>query len=77
MFPPKSKNAKSEKEMQAVQNIADSEDDHDKLLSGALESRVKRIVIKRPIKGGFLSGISPSFSIKARSIRYDVFINTC
>ena len=77
MFPPKSKSAKSKKEMQAVQNITDSEDDYDKLLSGALESRVKRIVIKRPIKGSFLSGISPSFSIKARSIRYDVFINSC
>lgn len=74
MFPPKSKNAKAKKEMQAIQNIIVFEGDYDKLLSAALESKAKRVVVKRPVKGSFLSDISPSFSIKARTIRYDVFI---
>ena len=34
----------------------------------------RRIVIKRPLKGPFLAGIRPAYSIKGKAIRYDCIV---
>ena len=46
-------------------------DDEEELLGAALSAHPRRIVIKRPLKGPYLAGIKPDYSIKGKTIRYD------
>ena len=44
------------------------------LLSAAVLARPRRIVIKRPAKGPYLSGRKPDFSLPGKAVRYDVIL---
>ena len=44
------------------------------LLSAAYAAGPRRIVVKRPLKGPYLGGVKPSFSLKGKAIRYDILI---
>ncbi|MBP5746054.1 MAG: class I SAM-dependent methyltransferase, partial [Lachnospiraceae bacterium] len=46
-------------------------DEEDRLLNAALNTDAKKIIIKRPLKGEYLAGVKPSYSLKGRAIRYD------
>ncbi len=73
MFPERKKSSKVKKEMQLAKFVADDEDNAHELLAAALQTPVKRIVIKRPLKAPLLKkGFSAQ--IKGKSIRFDIFL---
>ena len=45
-----------------------------KLLNFALKKARYRVVVKRPLKAPFLANSEPSFSIKGKTTRFDVFV---
>lgn len=74
MYPEKRKNAKAKKEMRLFQELLPKDPQQDgELLTAALDHAVYRVIVKRPIKGEFLAQRTPSFSIKGRSTRFDVY----
>ncbi|MBV1877256.1 MAG: class I SAM-dependent methyltransferase [Pseudomonadales bacterium] len=76
MFPARKKSALVNGKMQILQRFLGADEDALSLLTAALNSGVKRVVIKRPANGGELQGLQPSFSLSAKSNRFDVFINS-
>ncbi len=73
MFPQRRKSSKVKKEMRLTRQVTIEEDNAEELLSAALATSVKRVVLKRPLKSPLLhSGISSQ--IKGKSIRFDIFL---
>ncbi|MBQ9863677.1 MAG: class I SAM-dependent methyltransferase, partial [Lachnospiraceae bacterium] len=50
-------------------------DKEEALLNAAISLKPKKIIIKRPLKGPFLAGVKPSYSLKGKAIRVDVIVN--
>ncbi|MBQ1757738.1 MAG: class I SAM-dependent methyltransferase, partial [Erysipelotrichaceae bacterium] len=42
--------------------------------SAAIAVHPSRIIIKRPLKGPFLAGRKPDYSLPGKAIRYDVIL---
>ncbi|MCK5698094.1 MAG: class I SAM-dependent methyltransferase [Gammaproteobacteria bacterium] len=75
MFPHKKKSALVKKEMLAFQQIIGSDSDSDQLLNICQQIAHKRVVVKRPIKAPFLDNTTPSFSMKMKKHRFDIYIS--
>ena len=75
MFPTSSKSALAKKSMQFLQHITNTQqDDYTSLLELAIETAKKKVIVKRPQKGPYLSCIKPSIEISSKqSTRYDVY----
>ena len=73
MFPERKKSAKVKKEMQVFQNIVGGDEDSVSLLKKAIDSARYRIVVKRPSTAGFLGDLQPTYSLKGKSTRFDIF----
>ena len=71
MFPEKRKSSLTKKKFQLIHELEKPCDDEEELLGAALSAHPRRIVIKRPLKGPYLAGIKPDYSIKGKTIRYD------
>lgn len=71
MFPEKRKSSLTKKKFQLIHELEKPCDDEEELLGAALSAHPCRIVIKRPLKGPYLAGIKPDYSIKGKTIRYD------
>ncbi len=74
MFPERTKTALIKKKFQILHKIEIPCTNEKELLDSAIMANPKKIVIKRPLKGEYLAGIKPSYSIKGNSIRYDCII---
>ncbi len=74
MFPERTKSALIKKKFQILHQIETPCTNEKELLDSAIKAKPKKIVIKRPLKGEFLAGVKPSYSIKGNSIRYDCII---
>ena len=74
MFPTKQKNALTKIEMRIIRDIVGDDVDAPELLSLALDKAKKRVVVKRPKGAPILVGRTPSFLIKGKSNRYDVYL---
>ena len=74
MFPVRKKSALVKKEMRLFKLLAGEDPDADSLLDKALNSKVKRIVVKRPKGAPFLAGKKPSHDIVAKKFRYYVYL---
>lgn len=74
MFPSRSKSAMIKKKFQLLQKIESPCSIEEELLDAAMAARPKRIIIKRPLKGPFLAGKKPSYSLEGKAIRYDCFV---
>ncbi len=74
MFPARTKSAAVKKKFQLIHQLEKPCEDEAALLDAALAARPRKIVIKRPLKGPFLSGIKPSYSLKGKAIRYDCLV---
>ncbi len=73
MFPERRKSSKVKKEMQLARFTTDSRDNAAELLAGALQTGVKRVVLKRPLKAPLLEkGVSAQ--VKGKSIRFDIYL---
>lgn len=74
MFPARSKSAAVKKKLQMIQRLERPCGDERELLSAALVAGPKKVVIKRPVKGAYLAGTKPSYSLAGKAIRYDVLV---
>ena len=74
MFPERTKSALIKKKFQILHQIETPCTNEKELLNSAIKANPKKIVIKRPLKGEYLAGIKPSYSVKGNSIRYDCII---
>ncbi len=74
MFPSRDKSALVKKDMQILhQLLAQSPDDSHLLLPRALASGAARVVVKRPALAPFLNDQEPSYSLKGKAGRFDVY----
>ena len=74
MFPARQKSALIKKKFQLIQRLESPCSTEEELLDAAVVADPKRIVIKRPLKGPFLAGRKPSYSLNGKAIRYDCFV---
>ncbi len=74
MFPSKQKNSLTQKKLQMFQQLELPCMDEKFLLESAFSVSPKKIIIKRPLKGPFLSDIKPNYSISGKAVRYDCLV---
>ena len=75
MSPRRQKAAKVKKEMQAFQSIVGDDPDADVLLVKAINVARYRVVVKRPNHARFLGQLKPTYSLKGKSTRFDIYVN--
>lgn len=74
MFPERQKSALVKKKFQLIHMLENPCSDEEEMLGAAIAARPHKIVIKRPLKGPFLSDIKPGFSLAGKAIRYDCIV---
>lgn len=74
MFPSRQKSALIKKKFQLLQRLESPCADEEDLLHAAIAAGPRKIMIKRPIKGAYLAGRKPDYSIKSKVIRYDCLV---
>jgi 16S rRNA (guanine1516-N2)-methyltransferase len=76
MFPERRKSALVHKKFQLLQQLEKpcTDEEAEKLLRAAMEAGPGKIVIKRPLKGPFLAGVRPGYSLTGKTIRYDCIV---
>ena len=74
MFPERKKSGLIKKKFQLLQQLERPCDNETELLEAAIAANPRRIVIKRPLKGPYLDGRKPSYSMKGKAIRYDCIV---
>ncbi len=74
MFPERTKTAMIKKKFQLLQQLELPCSNEEELLNAAISAKPRKIVIKRPLKGPFLAGIKPGYSISGKAIRYDCLV---
>lgn len=74
MFPARRKSAAVKKKFQLMHQLALSDEDASELLELAIAIRPRKVIVKRPIKGPYLSDVKPSYSITGKAVRYDCLV---
>lgn len=74
MFPERRKSGLIGKKLQLLQVLEAPCADEQALLQAAVDAQPGRIVIKRPLKGPYLAGRKPGYSLTGKAIRYDVIV---
>ena len=74
MFPAKQKNAFSKKKLQLFQKLERPCASEEALLQAAENAGPRKIIIKRPLKGPYLAGRKPGYSLFGKTIRYDCLV---
>lgn len=74
MFPARSKSAQVKKEMRVFHDLVGTDPDADRLLEAALTCAKKRVVVKRPRIAPRLAEQTPSYALKGKSNRFDVYV---
>lgn len=76
MFPERQKSALVKKKFQLLQQLESpcAGADENELLEAAEAAGPRRIIIKRPLKGVYLAGRRPEYSIAGKSVRYDCIV---
>lgn len=72
MFPERKKSGLIGKKLQLLQVLERPCADETALLQAAIDAHPAKIVIKRPLKGPYLAGRKPGYSLTGKAIRYDV-----
>ena len=72
MFPARKKSGLIGKKLQLLQVLERPCADEEALLQAAIDAQPAKIVVKRPLKGPYLAGRRPSYSLTGKAIRYDV-----
>lgn len=74
MFPEKTKNSLTNKKLQLFQKLESPCRTEEELFSAALSANASKVVVKRPLKGAYLAGKTPGYSIGGKTIRYDCYV---
>lgn len=72
MFPARRKSGLIGKKLQLLQMLERPCADEEALLQAAIDASPAKIIIKRPLKGPYLAGHKPGYSLTGKAIRYDV-----
>ena len=72
MFPARKKSGLIGKKLQLLQVLERPCADEEALLQAAMDAHPAKVVIKRPLKGPYLAGHKPGYSLTGKAIRYDV-----
>lgn len=73
MYPHRTKSALVKKEMRLLRAIVGDDIDAPQLLEWALSQGAERVVVKRPKGAPAIEGPSPTFVIKSKNSRFDVY----
>lgn len=73
MFPERTKSALVKKEMRIFRELVGEDSDGEKLLHAALQTAIKRVVVKRPRKAPPVGALKPSHQLMGKSSRFDVY----
>jgi len=73
MYPHRTKSALAKKEMRLLRTIVGDDIDAPNLLEWALSQEAERVVVKRPKGAPEIHGPSPTFVIKSKNSRFDVY----
>ncbi|HFC29417.1 MAG TPA: hypothetical protein ENJ44_00050 [Oceanospirillales bacterium] len=74
MYPASKKSAKNNKQMTFLQNFVGHQAQMaEDLFAQAKLAKAKKIVIKRPVKAEYVSGIKPSSQVIGKAARFDVY----
>ena len=76
MFPERSKTAKVKQDLQLLQLLDPKSEPPEQLLLAALAVQAKKVVVKRPLKGPFLGERPPSYSLRGKAVRFDVYVGS-
>jgi 16S rRNA (guanine1516-N2)-methyltransferase len=74
MFPKRSKSALVKKDMQIFHDLIGHDPEDYQLLNVALTCAVKRVVVKRPKLAAPLANLTPNYSVKGNSSRFDIYL---
>lgn len=74
MFPARRKSAAVKKKFQLLHRLESPCEEQEALLSAALATHPRKVVVKRPAKGELLAGVKPSYSIAGKAVRYDCIV---
>lgn len=74
MFPERRKSGLIKKKFQLLHHLESPCSEEKAMLDAAISCGPRKIVIKRPLKGPYLAGAAPSYSLKGKSIRYDCIV---
>ncbi len=74
MFPIRKKSAQVKGTMQFLQRFIGKDEDVSTLMKCAMATGSQRIVLKRPFSAVELDGFTPTFSLKGKSSRFDIFL---
>ena len=74
MFPARQKSGLINKKLQLIQKLEQPCFEEEALFEAAVQANPKKIVIKRPLKGPYLAGKEPGYSVKGKAIRYDCIV---
>lgn len=76
MYPERKKSALVKKELRIIRNLVGSDMDSERLLLTALESKVQRVVVKRPKGATYVADLVPNHSVESPNTRFDVYLTT-
>ena len=74
MFPGRSKSAAVKKKFQLLHRLEAPCENETALLEAARAVHPRKIVIKRPVKGSYLAGIKPDYTLQGKAVRYDCIV---
>ncbi len=74
MFPERRKSALVKKKFQLLHLLERPCGDEEGLLRAAFAAHPEKVIVKRPLKGPFLAGVRPGYSLSGKAIRYDCLI---
>lgn len=74
MFPGRTKSAAVKKKFQLLHRLEAPCDDETALLEAARAAHPRKIVIKRPVKGPYLAGAKPDYTLQGKAVRYDCIV---
>lgn len=77
MYPQRAKSAAVKKDLRLLQQLLGAHSASSGLLDAALQVAQRRVVVKRPLKGQPLEHRTPSYVVKGRSTRFDVYLTGC
>ncbi len=75
MFPRRDKTALVKKEMRYFHELVGSDEDSGELLRSAREKAIYRVVVKRASRSPWLDNLKPTYEMKGKSSRYDIYVN--
>lgn len=75
MYPERKKAALVKKELRIIRNLVGADFDSEQLLTLAIESRVPRVVVKRPKGSDYVADRTPNHSVESPNTRFDVYLS--